>query len=171
MILSFRRSFLLAALLPLLAACAAAPAPIASAPGPEPVWGFENSDIPVDPAYRFGVLDNGMRYAIRANATTKGTATGLDRIGKVTTFESAHTARNYILDEMVHIVGQRHSQKLRVIATLFLGVIPVLLLLGLPASMPVAILALVSHLIGLFASRWLFFAEAEHVVSLYYQRG
>ena len=103
--------------------------------------------------------------------STKGTATGLDRIGKVTTFESAHTARNYILDEMVHIVGQKHSQKLRVIATIFLGVIPVLLLLLLPASMPVAILALVSHLVGLFASRWLFFAEAEHVVSLYYQRG
>ena len=103
--------------------------------------------------------------------STKGTATGLGRIGKVTTFESAHTARNYILDEMVHIVGRKHSQKLRMIATIFLGVIPVLLLLLLPASMPVAILALVSHMVGLFASRWLFFAEAEHVVSLYYQRG
>lgn len=102
--------------------------------------------------------------------STKGTATGLDRIGKVTTFESAHTARNYILDEMVHIVGRKHSEKLRRIATIFLGVIPVLMLLILPATVTVAILALVSHLVGLFAARWLFFAEAEHVVSLYYQR-
>jgi len=103
--------------------------------------------------------------------TTKGTATGLDRIGTVTTFESAHTARNYILDEMVHIVGRKHSQKLRMISTIFLGVIPVLLLLAFDASMPVAILALVSHVVGVFASRWLFFAEAEHVVGTYYARG
>ncbi|HCQ65192.1 MAG TPA: dibenzothiophene desulfurase [Rhodobacteraceae bacterium] len=103
--------------------------------------------------------------------TTKGTATGLDRIGTVTTFESAHTARNYILDEMVHIVGRKHSEKLRMISTIFLGVIPVLMLLLLPANMFVAILALVSHLVGVFASRWLFFAEAEHVVGTYYARG
>lgn len=32
------------------------------------------SDIPVDPAFRFGKLDNGLRYAIRRNATPKGTA-------------------------------------------------------------------------------------------------
>ncbi len=102
--------------------------------------------------------------------SSKGTATGLDRIGKVSMFESAHTAGNYILDEMVHIVGRKHSQKLRMISTLFLGVIPVFLLLVFPPNMPVAILALVSHVIGVVTSRWLFFAEAEHVVSLYYAR-
>ena len=102
--------------------------------------------------------------------SSKGTATGLDRIGKVSMFESAHTAGNYILDEMVHIVGRKHSQKLRMISTIFLGVIPVLLLLVFPPNMPVAILALVSHVVGVFTSRWLFFAEAEHVVSLYYAR-
>ncbi len=32
------------------------------------------SDVPVDPAYRFGRLANGMRYVIRQNATPKGTA-------------------------------------------------------------------------------------------------
>jgi zinc protease len=73
---SVRRFAVLAALLPFLAACAAQQAPLASAPAkvPDTVWGFENSDIPVDPGYRFGVLDNGMRYALRANATPKGTA-------------------------------------------------------------------------------------------------
>ena len=30
------------------------------------------------------------------------------------------------------------------------------------------ILAAVSHLAGMLAERWLFFAEAEHAVSLYY---
>ena len=40
----------------------------------EPIWAFEASDIPVDPAYRFGVLDNRMRYILRQNTTPEGTA-------------------------------------------------------------------------------------------------
>lgn len=67
------RRLFLAAFLPLLAACAAQPAPV-SAPPLEAVWGFENSDIAPEPAFRFGRLENGMRYVVRANATPKGTA-------------------------------------------------------------------------------------------------
>jgi zinc protease len=40
----------------------------------EPVWAFEESDLAVEDGYVFGVLDNGMRYIIRANATPEGTA-------------------------------------------------------------------------------------------------
>ncbi len=40
----------------------------------DPVWAFETSDIPVDPKYHFGVLDNGMRYVIRSNDRPEGTA-------------------------------------------------------------------------------------------------
>jgi len=43
----------------------------------------------------------------------------------------------------------------------------VLLLLA-PVTHFVALLAVTSHLAGIAASRWLFFAEAEHVVGLYY---
>ena len=53
---------------PALAQPAAAPAVAA----PEPVWAFEDSDLPLDPAYRFGTLDNGLRYIIRPNATPAG---------------------------------------------------------------------------------------------------
>ncbi len=35
-------------------------------------WPQEVSDVAVDPAIRFGVLENGMRYAIRKNATPPG---------------------------------------------------------------------------------------------------
>jgi zinc protease len=47
-------------------------APVAAAQ-PRPLWAFEQSDLPLDPAFRFGVLPNGMRYVIRHNATPKGT--------------------------------------------------------------------------------------------------
>ncbi|WP_336980400.1 insulinase family protein [Altererythrobacter fulvus] len=39
----------------------------------KPLWAFEESDLPLDTAYRFGVLPNGMRYIIRHNATPAGT--------------------------------------------------------------------------------------------------
>lgn len=108
---------------------------------------------------------------LAATGTDKGTATGLGQFGKVRMLESAHTARNYILDEMAFEVGRKHAQKLRLIATLTIGAVPVVLLLALPTSPVVIGLALISHMIGVFASRWLFFAEAEHVVSTYYARG
>ncbi len=65
--------FLLAVLA--LSACAPQVERVASAsvPREKPVWAFQASDIPVDPAYRFGQLANGMRYVIRHNATPKGT--------------------------------------------------------------------------------------------------
>lgn len=73
---------LLLALHPLAPATplAAQDAPVADAP-PAPVWAFEASDLPVDPDYTFGRLDNGMRYVIRRNATPAGTALVRLRIG------------------------------------------------------------------------------------------
>ncbi|OYZ42444.1 MAG: hypothetical protein B7Y31_05105, partial [Novosphingobium sp. 16-62-11] len=55
-----------------LAACATQPAQLASAP--KPTWAFQQSDLPPDPAYRYGQLPNGMRFIIRRNATPAGTA-------------------------------------------------------------------------------------------------
>lgn len=37
-------------------------------------WGYAATDLAPDPAIRFGVLPNGMRYAIRKNTTPPGTA-------------------------------------------------------------------------------------------------
>jgi zinc protease len=74
------KSLLLVLLLALgLSACApqldrVASAAAAPSTRERPVWAFEASDIPVDPEFRFGRLDNGMRYVIRQNATPKGTA-------------------------------------------------------------------------------------------------
>lgn len=48
----------------------AQPAPV----DPRHEWPFEQSDLKPEEGYRFGRLDNGMRYVIRPNATPKGTA-------------------------------------------------------------------------------------------------
>ncbi len=47
----------------------------------EALWAFETSDVPVDPGFVFGVLDNGTRYIIRENSTPEGTALVRMQIG------------------------------------------------------------------------------------------
>lgn len=59
----------------LVAACAPqAPHSTPAPPRPRSEWATKWSDIAPDPAFRFGRLPNGMRYAIRANGNPKGTA-------------------------------------------------------------------------------------------------
>jgi zinc protease len=50
---------------------AATPAAAPAVPGPRP-WLYEKSDVPIDTAWRFGELDNGLRYAIRRNDVPAG---------------------------------------------------------------------------------------------------
>jgi zinc protease len=57
------RTFALALLLVL----APTIAPAQSAPAAEPGWLYRNSDLPPDPAWRFGTLPNGVRWAVRRN--------------------------------------------------------------------------------------------------------
>ena len=70
--------------------------------------------------------------------------------------------------EMIFVVGRKHAQKLRVIALVLAAAVPAVLLAVLPSTLWAHALAATCHLIGAFAARWLFFAEAEHVVGLYY---
>lgn len=105
--------------------------------------------------------------AFTASGTTVASATGLGHIGSVRAFEPPHTGPNYLLREMVHVVGRKHALKLRVIAFVLGYGLPIALLLA-PFSHVLGLLAVVSHIAGILASRWLFFAEAEHVVGLYY---
>ncbi|WP_372834352.1 dimethyl sulfoxide reductase anchor subunit family protein [Puniceibacterium confluentis] len=105
--------------------------------------------------------------ALHASGTTLGTATGLGGRGEVRAFEPPHTGTNYLLREMVYVVARRHVLKLRGLALILMLVLPVALLL-LPFHHISAALAVLCHIAGVLISRWLFFAEAEHVVGLYY---
>ncbi|SDX48795.1 DMSO reductase anchor subunit [Ruegeria halocynthiae] len=105
--------------------------------------------------------------AFAASGTDLGTATGLGARGSVRAFEPPHTGTNYLLREFVHVVGRKHAEKLRVISFVLAFFLPVVLLL-IPFSHFFALMAVLSHLAGIATSRWLFFAQAEHVVGLYY---
>jgi DMSO reductase anchor subunit len=102
---------------------------------------------------------------------TRGDAIGLP--GRETTvFEAPHTEANYITREMVFMLARRHVLRLRIATGVAVLGLP-LLALGLSAAgllppLAALLLATVGSLAGAFVERWLFFAEARHMVSLYY---
>jgi len=108
---------------------------------------------------------------LRASGTTLATATGLGGSGVVRAFEPPHTGDSYLTREMIHVVARRHSRKLRRAAFLFSFLLPIALL---PAASTdnqvIGAAAICAHVAGVFILRWLFFAEAEHVVGFYYGR-
>ncbi len=105
--------------------------------------------------------------------STAESATGLGRFGKVRMIESPHGEDNYLLKEMGYKIARKHALKLRQIALVSGFIIPMALVASLGSiagsyALPVSTLALLSAAIGLAVERWLFFAEAKHVVTLYY---
>ena len=109
------------------------------------------------------------------NRSTAATATGLgDSSAKVSLLDSPSTSENYIMREMGFVVARKHSKKLRKISGYSLFVIPALTgMLTVPIEGKAAItllilLSMVAYSAGALIERWLFFAEAKHVVTLYY---
>lgn len=103
----------------------------------------------------------------RKSGTTICTATGLGQGGEVRAFEPPHTGTNYLLREFVHVVGRKHATKLRIISLILMTGTPILAL-SLTFNYLTTLIAVIAHVSGVFVSRWLFFAQAEHVVGLYY---
>jgi hypothetical protein len=105
---------------------------------------------------------------------TPESATGLGGFGRVGMFESPHTSSNYLLKEMGFQIARKHSLKLRAYAHVLAFLLPAVLLgamLAVPGigAVVMAALAALSITVGQLIERWLFFAEAKHVVMLYYQ--
>jgi sulfite dehydrogenase (quinone) subunit SoeC len=94
-------------------------------------------------------------------------ATGL--VGNVTQWEAPHTNINFIQKEMGFAVGRKHARKLRFLVQLWLLIAMVLMLgSGIGGISMFSLLAAPLVLAATFVERWLFFAEAKHVVNLYY---
>jgi sulfite dehydrogenase (quinone) subunit SoeC len=103
---------------------------------------------------------------------TRGDAVGLPQ-RSVGVFERPHTEANYLTREMGFVVARRHSRALRLASMVLTAMLPIALLL--PAwlfvhldTTPWYAAAALCALAGAFVERWLFFAEAKHMVTLYY---
>jgi len=98
---------------------------------------------------------------------TMESATGLGSIGTVGQWEVPHTSENYVQKEMGYAVARKHAKTLR----RFVLVLLALALLAMLASLALSYFAILAAALALAAAvveRWLFFAEAQHVVTLFY---
>jgi DMSO reductase anchor subunit len=100
-------------------------------------------------------------------------ATGLRAFSDVRLLDPPHTGANYLQREMGYRIARKHAAKLRRIAILGAYVVPLATIsVGpwLPPAMsnPISILGGIVCIAGTVVERWLFFAEAQHVVTLYY---
>jgi DMSO reductase anchor subunit len=104
---------------------------------------------------------------------TLASATGLSAFGKVRPLDGPHFTENYILREMGFQIARKHAMKLRRIAIGLAFIVPATLALlaafGISPAITATAAALVA-LVGLLVERWLFFAEATHVSTIYYGR-
>lgn len=97
---------------------------------------------------------------------TTGDAVGLPQ-RRLSVFEQPHTEANYITREMGFVLARRHACLLRSL-TVALLVIAVACLF-LPQSVTWwLLLPAICGLASAFVERWLFFAQARHMVMLYY---
>ncbi len=101
---------------------------------------------------------------------TMGDATGLG--GSVRQWELPHTSENFVQREMGFRVARKHAAKLRMICLALLAASLVAVWLAFSAggaAAPVlAVLAVVMTGVAVAMERWLFFAQAKHVVTLFY---
>ncbi|MGD8326981.1 MAG: dimethyl sulfoxide reductase anchor subunit [Sphingomonadales bacterium] len=100
-------------------------------------------------------------------------ALALSDMGVAKPFDPAHNQENYVQREMGYNLNPRRRAYMRWLA-IGLGFIVPALLLFLTNDLGFwqlgAVLASLSCLIGLGCERWLFFAEAQHVVRLFFDK-
>lgn len=121
-------------------------------------------------AWYWSRLDSRPPLATAATATGLGTAEDTVRL-----LEAPHTQENFVMREMGYRIARRHARKLRKLSQILAFLVPLVLIeavIFVPESAAiaslVALIAALSATGGVAIERWLFFAEARHVVTLYY---
>lgn len=124
--------------------------------------------VPIGLLVKLGYWQAMRRRPARSSVSS---ATGLGS-GHIRPLDPPHTQENYLMKEMGFRLARRHAHLLRWNAVALAFVLPFgLLLVAGPAGGALAAWAAVlSATLGLLVERWLFFAEAKHVVTLYYDR-
>ncbi len=116
--------------------------------------------------------------------------TGLDRIGAARSFDAPHTEANYLTREMGFMFARRHARQLRAFVLLALALLAALsLAVALAEWVPMLSQQARAHpalasagrstllagsvicvFAAIFVERWLFFAQARHMVMAYYAK-
>ena len=109
-----------------------------------------------------------------ARQPTTAQAIGLDAT-RARPLDPPHTEPNYLQREMGFRIARKHAAKLRRLSEGIGLALPILLVLAtlllppLGDSVALVVAALAAGF-GALVQRWLFFAEAKHMVTLYYDR-
>lgn len=96
-------------------------------------------------------------------------ALALSDMGVAKPFDPAHNQENYVQREMGYNLDPKLRAKMRWSALGLGFIIPALLLAFVPGQISAAIASLMC-LVGIGCERWLFFAEAQHVVRLFFDK-
>ncbi|MDC3032655.1 hypothetical protein OA249_01690 [Litorivicinus sp.] len=106
------------------------------------------------------------RAGTQQSESTPETATGFGSLGQVDLLMSPHTEENWLQYEMGFVVAKRHVHRLPLIAVALKFILP-LAVLWSGISWLIVLIPIV-HSAGILIERWLFFAEAKHVLTLFY---
>jgi DMSO reductase anchor subunit len=104
----------------------------------------------------------------KPSGPTINTATSFNR-ATVRLFDVGHSAGTFLTDEFGYHTAHGRLRLLRWAVYAFAFVSPGLLI-ALGKTLPYVMGAMAIALTGVFIERWLFFAEARHVVTLYHGR-
>ena len=96
---------------------------------------------------------------------TMANATGLG--ANVRQWELPHTTKNFVQREMGFVVARRHASRLRGLFFVLLLCVGLLELFATFIPL-ISIAAFFTMIIAAWVERWLFFAQGEHVVTLFY---
>lgn len=109
--------------------------------------------------------------AAPATLSSIQTATGFTRAG-VKLLDTGHTHGTFLTQEFGFQLARKHALVLKAAVFLVSFILPLGLLLLVGGAPSVALAAAIAAfaLIGLGVERWLFFAQAQHVVNLYHGR-
>ena len=87
---------------------------------------------------------------------------------RVKLLDVGHSHGTFLTREFVYEFGRRHATALRSLAGGAAFAAPLIVVSAAPASLPALVFGCAACLAGLLVERWLFFAEAEHVVRVYH---
>lgn len=108
-----------------------------------------------------------LTYSIKDRAVSMGSAIGMTQT-RVRLLDVGHSHKTFLTDEFGFEFARRSSFMLKIVMFLLAFLIPLLWLSFAELTAQGALLVSVSCFIGMLIERWLFFAEAKHVVRVYH---